>query len=461
MKMQGAVAAIKKFLSKERERKTYHEHNLYNILRQIEATIEMQRHDRESSLFLKEVEEDKYSHFEHLEVADIVNERGKRVDDICDVEFPRSLDFGIDSMIKEVRSIQPSNPAQVSQDIKSFMVILPSILALLKFRICSRWTRFTSSLTPFTAPEFRKFAPRMALTIEALNVIYKQVQEAKKNNAIKFQFDLYLKWQVPIVNSLHYFRYFLSEIRWLSFQRAEITAFMTQFHCGIENPEFYIDTLSERNQRISANLPMYLTEESKVNDAINNLRVFDIDTQLNYEQGHPMLHEIVRIFPVMFNNQAKNMRYGYVDDAKLNQESSKTSLRKATWIPFTRFESRVSPAQTILRERLLHQHVDTVLESENLFMHSTDLAATQARLQHFSTTYASIVDIHRKADNSFETDMMQNFEVFRKSFETETMLSRHARKLQQEEQQHLSLAEREEKVKPTATWPLVVTFSQT
>jgi len=222
--MYGAVAAIKKFLAKERERRTYHEKKLENMLNHL-ATSRDADDDN--------MEDKDWSFLNELKAEDISVERERTLGEICDIQLPPNLEFAIDQMINDIDTISPVAPIHFAQAVGTFIDTFPICLAHLKLRYCNRWTRFTSTLTPETEILYRPFATRFLLTIEALNEMYTRLQHCSRHEAFFCQMEMYLKWNLPLVENSTGIRRLLADIRWLAFSPEQVDHYLHVLFKGL------------------------------------------------------------------------------------------------------------------------------------------------------------------------------------------------------------------------------------
>lgn len=88
-----------------------------------------------------------------------------------------------------------------------------------------------------------------------------------------------------------------------------------------------------RQRRFHLSLPLFALKERDLDEAIHRVGTSSSLTPLDYEQGHPLLNQLLRMFPVTFEEQSKK-RWQRVkageDSNNIDRTQGNVQIKKAT-----------------------------------------------------------------------------------------------------------------------------------
>lgn len=398
-------------------------------------------------------------------IRQLKQERSTKLESINDISsyISSSYTFPLDNMINELElaRIKTGDIQSVHHTVNTFFEKYPHILALLKFKLCTRWARFSVSVSTGTynngVENVESLGPRLG---ECMNSIYDAYRDAKRRyrylNSSKANFkeeslsssdiEIYLRWLVPNMTSRKETNRFLITLKWLAFTHANAiqnksAEYNADIHIldrdedlrqlqSISAPAHGSKSLKRimkkarnalRTRKFHLYLPMIHMREHDVDVSIFRIGTNQFVTPLDYEQGHPLLSQILRVFPALFEEQSKKKWYRMnntmnTDSMEIDRTTGIVYVKKANWLPFNRFHVNINERNILLREQLnAIGTIDSELLCEYKFINSANCDFVMQRLKHLSWSHNQRLTDRLKADIHFQANLQQNLAFIRKN----------------------------------------------
>lgn len=334
--------------------------------------------------------------------------------------------FPIDRMVEELAecSSRKNNVSNAVSTLTAFMRSYPELLCRLKFNLCRRWARFALGIGSGDYPHMKdlhELSDRFVGCLGNIKKVYNHASKSKRKLNLNSRdirskdIELYLRWIIPYLSNKRATHKFLFKLKWLYTTKTN--------QIGIRTKEIETSYKDEEDLRIRRKIELLKENEYTIPEDINDdnnyydvplfpINEADLDaaihrvqkhgsqtTKLNYEHGHPLLLHVLRLFPIVFEEQKK--RRSFRDQGAEERDESEqyqlTFIAKANWIPFMKFDLNLDEANILQSERLhALSQIDVVLAAENAFVDSTDLTQVQARLKKMASTYATSLTERKK-----------------------------------------------------------------
>ena len=200
-------------------------------------------------------------------------------------------------------------------------------------------------------------------------------------------------------------------------------------------------------RRYTLHLPSLMFDEGAIHGAIQRVGTLSLVTPLDYENGHPLLNQILKIFPSLFDDLTKRrsarMRSSSNSNIELDRSAGITYIKHANWIPFLHwietnthasggggggvgasFSSAATPPSTVRKdpsnlvflERLNSiAALDPELCAENSFIDSMHMEFVLSRLKQLASAQHTKTLLHLRHDIGVKGKMDQHLAAMRKA----------------------------------------------
>lgn len=304
-----------------------------------------------------------------------------------------------------------------------FLVKYQQILVNTKFKLLQKWTRFAwnagTGKAKSQAGEIGEMGVRFAAALTKLQNHWMVVKNRRVSTNETFgvtgsteqpgidDISVYLKWTLADQLARKSINKFLIKLKWLVFSSR--TTILQQSVALRQQP---MDLgLPPGCAPVATNLRRLPSTLGEIHECIREVQYHGSQSvSVDIEDGHHLLHHVLRIFPVVFGEQVRQRRYGEqgIDDEDQAQISSNIILRRSNWIPFNKLPFERSPENVVQLEKLKNQPIDLLLQNEHDFLDNMDLDFVQLRLKMVASEYMQMLKVHEEIGVDHTSSFVSN-----------------------------------------------------